>query len=72
MVRTDTGIDMNAPFEAPAEQLGTVEIIEQNKAIRYKTPDEARDHALDAVFEMTLSNIEQFAPTLLKRTIKVK
>lgn len=71
MVRTDTGIDMNAPFEAPADTLWQTEIIEENKSIRYKTIDEARDQALDDALEMTLSNIAQFAPILLKRVSKV-
>lgn len=67
-IRMNTGMDMRAPFEAPAQQLGTVEIMEENKAIRYKAVDENRDLALDRAFTQTLNNINRFAPALLRKT----
>ncbi len=70
-VRSDTGIDVQAVFEPPAEQLGTVEIIEENKQIRNKSVDELRDHAIDEAYTKVLNNITMFAPKLLKETTKV-
>lgn len=65
-VRSDTGIDLNSVFEPPAEQLGTVEIIEENKQIRNKAIDELRDFAIDQAYTKVLKNIARFAPQLLK------
>jgi hypothetical protein len=63
---------MNAPFESAADTLGQTEIIEENKQLRYKAIDEARDLALDDALYMTLQNISQFAPILLKRKQVIK
>lgn len=71
-VRKNTGIDINAVFEPPAEQLGTVEIIEENKQIRNKSIDELMDHALDDALTKLLNNVAEFAPRLLKTTKKIK
>lgn len=71
-IRVNTGIDLRAPFEPPAPTLGQTEIIEENKAVRQKAIDEARDIALDDMLTQTLSNIAQFAPVLLRREIKKK
>ena len=65
-IRTDTGIDPQAMFEAPAQQLGTVEIIEENKAIRYKAVDQSRDLAIDDAFTMALNNILEYGPILMR------
>ena len=56
-VRSDTGIDVASVFEPPAEQLGTVEIIEENKQIRNKSIDELRDHAIDEAYTKVLQNL---------------
>jgi hypothetical protein len=71
-VRGNTGIDLNAVFEPPANQLGTVEIIEENKQIRSKSVDELMDFAYDEALTKMLDNIAIFAPRLLKTTKKVK
>lgn len=71
-VRKNTGIDINAVFEPPAEQLWTVEIIEENKQIRNKSVDEMMDHALDDALTKMLKNIAEFAPKLLKTTKTIK
>lgn len=72
MMRLDTWFDLNAPFEAPADTLWQTEIIEQNKAIRYKCIDEAKDFALEEALQATLYNIKMFAPSIFKRVIKIK
>ena len=71
-VRINTGIDINAVFEPPAEQLGTVEIIEENKQIRNKSVDELMDFAYDDALTKMLDNISVFAPRLLKTTQVIK
>lgn len=71
-VRINTGIDINAVFEPPAEQLGTVEIIEENKQIRNKSVDELMDFAYDEAFTKMLDNVSVFAPRLLKTTKVIK
>lgn len=70
--RANTGIDINAVFEPPADQLGTVEIIEENKQIRNKSTDELLDFAIDDALTKLLNNIAEFAPRLLKSTVKIK
>lgn len=70
-VVVNTGLNLQSVFEPPAEQLGTVEIIEENKQIRNKSIDEARDHAIDDSYTKVLKNIALFAPELLKETKKV-
>ncbi len=71
-VRSDTGIDVSSVFEPPAEQLWTVEIIEENKQIRNKSIDELRDHAIDEAYTKVLQNIAMFAPKLLKESKPIK
>lgn len=71
-IRKSTGIDNRAPFEAPAQTLGQTEIIEENKAIRSKAIDEANNQALDQALTMTLQNISQFAPVLMRRITEIK
>lgn len=71
-VRSDTGIDVASVFEPPAEQLGTVEIIEENKQIRNKSIDELRDHWIDEAYTKVLQNIAMFAPQLLKESKEIK
>lgn len=70
-IRMNTGMDMRAPFEAPAQQLGTVEIMEENKAIRYKAVDESRDLAIDRAFTHALNNICKYAPALLRKVEEI-
>lgn len=70
--RANTGIDINAVFEPPADQLGTVEIIEENKQIRNKSTDELLDFAIDDALTKLLNNIAEFAPRLLKSTVQIK
>ena len=45
-VRSATGIDVKAAFEAPEQNLGQTEIKEENKAIRLKAIDELEDFAI--------------------------
>lgn len=71
-IRKSTGIDNRAPFEAPAQTLWQTEIIEENKAIRSKAVDEADNQALDTALTMTLQNISQFAPVLMRRITEIK
>ena len=71
-IRKNTGIDLNAVFQPPANQLGTVEIIEENKKIRSKSIDELMDFAYQNVLSKMLVNLATFAPKLLKTTKKIK
>ena len=71
-IRTNTGIDMNSVFEPPAQQLGTVEIIEENKTIRNKSIDELLDFTYDTAFTKTLNNIAVFAPVLMQSKKQIK
>lgn len=66
----DTGENMKATYQPLAEQLGTVEIIENNRMARVATIDENDDNMLCDILTEVLSSISQFAPTLLKRTEK--
>lgn len=72
-VKQSTGLDLNSPFEVlDQEKLGQTEIREENKAIRQKAVDELMFQSLDRVLTMTLSNIAQLAPVLLRRITEVK
>ena len=71
-IRKNTGIDLNSVFEPPADQLGTVEIIEENKQIRSKAVDELMDFAYQNVLTKMLMNLSTFAPKLLKTEKKIK
>lgn len=71
-IRMNTGEDPAAWFVPPAEQLGTVEIMEENKAIRQKSVAISRDLCLDNVITRAYENIQQFAPVLLRRTEVIK
>lgn len=70
LVRRALGDDPDASFAAPADQLGTVEIIEENKAIRQKTVEERRDQALSKALTQCLKNIKEFAPALMSQETK--
>ena len=59
-------------FEAPAQQLGTVEIMEENKAIRFKGVDQSRDLCLDDAFTFCLQNILKYAPILMRKSEEVE
>lgn len=71
-VRKDTGIDQSAPVWPQANTLGQTEIIEENKALRQRASDQLRDLRLDRALTLTLSNIAQFAPHLLKKITEIK
>lgn len=71
-VRKDTGIDQSAPVWPQANTLGQTEIIEENKALRQRASDQLRDIWLDRALTLTLSNIAQFAPHLLKKITEIK
>jgi hypothetical protein len=71
-IRKNTGIDINSVFEPPADQLGTVEIIEENKQIRSKSIDELMDFAYQEVLTKMLKNLATFAPKLAKTEKVIK
>ena len=68
----DTGENLRSPYQSPADQLGTVEILENNRLTRVKPMDAADDMFFGAVLQHTLDNITQFCRSLTKRTIKTK
>jgi len=67
-IRQDTGEDPRAPFESPEQTLWQTEIVEENKSIRLKAIQIARDISLDESLTFTYNNIQQFAPILLRKT----
>lgn len=71
-IAMDTWEDLKSAFDInPQEKLGQTEIKEENKAIRVKTISIARDIALDDALTFTYQNIQQFAPALLRKEVKV-
>ncbi len=70
LVVQDIGENIKAPYSSPAWTLGEVEIMEENKAIRLKTVDIARDICMDNALTSMLQNIQDFAPALLKEIEK--
>lgn len=70
MAIQDTGENLKAPYSSPAKTLGETEIIEENKMIRIQSVNEADDMGLGRALTMSLDNITQFAPYLLKTTKK--
>ena len=71
-VVVDTGIDPLAQVEQQADTLGQQELLEANKSVRNSSVDENYNIALDEALTMMLSRIQQFAPALLKETIRGK
>lgn len=69
-VVADTGINPLAQFEPTASTLGQEELVEANRSIRNSSVDENYNIALDDALTMMLDRIKQFAPALLKETIK--
>jgi hypothetical protein len=69
-VVADTGINPLAQFEASASTLGQEELVEANKSVRNSSVDENYNIGLDDALTQMLSRIKQFAPALLKETIK--
>lgn len=65
MVRENTGIDMQAPFEARTDTLWQTEILEENKSIRYQAVDEQMYFSLDRCLTKWLCNVQMFAPRVL-------
>ncbi|MDR3169977.1 MAG: hypothetical protein LBU27_09955 [Candidatus Peribacteria bacterium] len=63
----DSGENLVASYQSPAQQLGTVEIIENNRATRVKSMDISRDFLISQVLQHTLDNITQFAWKLTKK-----
>jgi len=72
LVVQDTGENVRATIDMQTDKVGIVEIMEENKAIRHKSVDENRNNFLDKSLTMMLSNIAQFVPALMSRTIEVK
>lgn len=70
-IRADTGMDIRQAFEAPAQQLWTVEIMEENKAIRYKAVDWSRDLSIDRAFTQCLNNLAKFLPVVMREVGEV-
>lgn len=68
----DTGENLRSPYQSPADQLGTVEILENNRLTRVKPMDAADDMFFGNILQHTLDNITQFAYSLHKQTIKTK
>lgn len=58
--------NLKAPYSSPAWTLWEAEIMEENKMTRQRTVDEMRDIAIDNALTQVLSNIQQFAPAVLK------
>ena len=71
-VTVDTGINPLEQFDPWSDKVWIVEIMQANKAIRNKSVDENYNLWLDSVLTMTLSRIQQFAPSLLSEKIKSK
>lgn len=70
-VRSATGIDIKAAFEAPEQNLWQTEIKEENKAIRLKAIDELEDFAIWEALTISLNNIIKFAPSLKRSTKEI-
>ena len=66
-IKTDTGEDPRAVFESWEKTLGQTEILEENKAIRMKAVQIARDICLDNALTQAYNNIQQFAPIMLRK-----
>ncbi|HPC34638.1 MAG TPA: hypothetical protein PLP73_03160, partial [Candidatus Absconditabacterales bacterium] len=66
VVIQDTGENIKAPYSSPANTLGEVEIMEENKMTRVASVDESDDLGMQEALTMCLSNITQYAPRLLK------
>jgi hypothetical protein len=68
----DTWENLRSPYQKTADQLGTVEIMENNRLTRVKPMDSSDDMFLGDILQHTLDNITQFAYSLTRRTIKTK
>lgn len=68
----DSGENLRAPYQAPADQLGTVEIIENNRLTRVKPMDEADDFLMWGILTHTMDNITQFFRDLYSQETKTK
>ena len=66
-IRNDTGEDPRVDNINPQEKLGQTEIKEENKAIRLKALHISRDLCLDNALTATYNNIQQFAPSVLRK-----
>ena len=72
LVVSDSWINPLAQFESWAATLWQEELIEANKSVRNSSVDENYNIGLDWALTMMLDRIKQFAPALLKETIKGK
>jgi len=72
LVVQDTGENVRSTVDMQSDKVGIVEMQEENKAIRHKSVDENWNIFLDNALTIMLSNIAQFVPTLLSRTVTVK
>lgn len=70
-VRIATGVDVRSAFEVPEQNLGQTEIKEENKALRQKAIDELEDFWLGNALTMTLDNIVNFIPKLMRTEMEV-
>lgn len=69
-VISDSGINPLSQVESWAPTLWQEELIEANKAVRNSSVDENYNIGLDESLTMMLDRIKQFAPALLKETVK--
>lgn len=69
LVVQDTGDNPRAPIETGEKTLWQTEIREANKAVRQSSVDENYNIWLDETLTMTLSRIQQFAPSLLSEKV---
>lgn len=72
LVVQDTGENVRATIDMQTDKVGIVEIMEENKAIRHKSVDENWDMYLDRSLTLMMSNIAQFVPTLMSKTVTIK
>lgn len=72
LVVQDTGENVKAIIDMQTDKVGIVEMMEENKAVRHKHVDSLWNLFLNKSLSMMLSNIAQFAPSLLSKTTEVK
>lgn len=65
----DSWINPMEQIDPLSDKVGIVEIMEANKAIRNRSVDENYNMWLDSILTMTLSRIQQFAPSLLSEKV---
>lgn len=68
LVIQDTGDNIKAPYTSPATTAFEVGVMEEKRAERNQSIEVLRNLCLDYALTLTLSNISQFAPSLLSKT----